>query len=94
MSDEIKRPLFEFYGSINKIITKADGGIRIELDANADSLIAVQMLQRMQVHNEVHFAFAMVPWWPNEPKPEVQYLLMNDNPPPPIEAWPPPTSEP
>ena len=68
-----QRPIFEFYGEIYKVETKRDGGGRLYIDFGADSLIPIQLIQRMQVNNDITFAFAFVPWYPDEEKPRVSF---------------------
>jgi hypothetical protein len=68
-----KRPIFSFHGQINKIMTRRDGGGRVEIDFDGDSLEPIQIIQRMQVQGDINFAFAMVPYYPadGEPVPKV-----------------------
>jgi hypothetical protein len=62
----MKRPIFCFHGQINKVMTRRDGGGRVEIDFDGASLIPIQQIQQMQVNGDVNFAFAMVPYYPSE----------------------------
>lgn len=68
-----KRPLFSFYGTLNKITTKLDGGGRIELDFDKNCLLPAQQLQQLQLRGDVLIAIAAVPVYPGEPFPEISY---------------------
>lgn len=69
------RPLVEFYAEIYKIETRRDGSGRLTIDFNADALIPLQMLHRMQIQGDVNFACVMVPWYPEEKRPRVSVQL-------------------
>jgi hypothetical protein len=51
---------------LNKVSSTRDGGSRITLDCGAESLDAVQKLQRMNADGEVCLAIAIVPFKDDE----------------------------
>jgi hypothetical protein len=73
-----KRPCAEFYAEIYKIETRRDGSGRITLDFNADALIPLQMLHRLQIQGEINLACAMVPWYSGDPRQHVAFEEYRD----------------
>lgn len=60
------RSIFQFFGVLNKVTTKSDGGARIELDCSRDDFEAIQGLQALHVFKGGLIAIAAVPVEPGE----------------------------